>query len=143
MADVNLYRVLILNFISSFVIALITADIFIAFGFNEGIYIALLFGLYFLVVYSLNNIIQARKIPNNHIRFITALLLIIIFEIAFMFAVSYLFGQDVIPPTAYLNLKSIGIDFVLVLSREFYLVLVAVIILIANIVIYRKEKLME
>jgi hypothetical protein len=60
-----------------------------------------------------------------------------------MFAVSYLFGQDVIPPTAYLNLKSIGIDFVLVLSREFYLVLVAVIILIANIVIYRKEKLME
>ncbi|WP_298500890.1 hypothetical protein [uncultured Methanobrevibacter sp.] len=136
----NILRVLILNFVSSLIIAIVTSDILDAFHLKGGMYLGNLFGLYFLVVYGVNNLVEAQKIPNNYIRFIVAILYILAFDIAFVFIIPLLFGPNAFPPTEYLFLNYGGTFFNLALSKEFYLALFAVVMLIFNFLIYRRYK---
>lgn len=135
----NLIRVLILNFISSLIIAIVTSDILDAFHLKGGMYLGNLFGLYFLVVYGVNNLVEARKIPNNYARFIVALIYILVFDIAFVLIIPLLFGPNAFPPTEYLFMNYSGNMFNIALSKEFYLALFAIVMLIFNFLIYRRH----
>lgn len=136
----NLVRVLIMNFISSLIIAIITSDIFYTFHLIGGMYLGNLFGLYFLVVYGVNNIVEAEQVPNNYLRFVLVILYIILFDIAFIIIVPLLFGPNAFPATEVISINYNGVPFELLLSREFYLALFAVVMLIFNFLIYRRRK---
>ena len=84
MAGRNIYRVLILNFISSLIIAIVACDILYSFGLKGGMYLGNLFGLYFLVVYGVNNLADAREIPGNVYKFILIMAFILIFDVAYL-----------------------------------------------------------
>ena len=135
----NLVRVLIMNFISSLIIAVITSDILYTFGLIGGMYLGNLFGLYFLVVYGVNNIIEARKVPNNYLRFVLVIAYILLFDIAFLIIIPLLFGPNAFPPTEFLSMNYSGAQFELLLSKEFYLVIFAVLMLLFNFLIYRRH----
>lgn len=140
MAGGNLYRVLILNFISSLIIAIVTCDILYAFGLKGGIYLGNLFGLYFLVVYGVNNLVDARQIPNNIHRFLIVIAYIIIFDIAFLIIIPLIFGPNIFPATEYIAINYNGALFNFAFSKEFYLILFAVVMLIFNFLIFRRNK---
>lgn len=140
MAHDNLVRVLVMNFITSLIIALVTSDILYSFHLYGGMYLGNLFGLYFLVVYGVNNLVEAREIPNNYLRFITVLIYIIIFDVVFILLVPLLFGPAAFPATEYLSIDYNGALFKLVLSKEFYLALFAVVMLILNYLNYRRGR---
>jgi predicted histidine transporter YuiF (NhaC family) len=135
MAGKNVYRVVFINFISSIIIAIVTCDIFYAFGLKGGMYLGNLFGLYFLVVYGVNNLVEARKIPNNSFKFILIIVFIILFDAIFLFITPLIFGPDAFPANELLNINYNGVQFALKLSKELYLVLFAIIMLIFNIII--------
>lgn len=136
----NLIRVLVLNFISSLIIAIVTCDILYSFHLYGGMYLGNLFGLYFLVVYGVNNIIEAKKIPNNYLRFIVVLIYIFLFDIAYLFIIPLLFGPNAFPATEYLAMNYNGVPFEIFLSKEFYLLLFACVMLLFNFLIYRRFK---
>ena len=140
MAGSNVYRVLILNFISSMIIAIVTCDILYAFGLKGGMYLGNLFGLYFLVVYGVNNLVEARGIPNNFYRFLIVIAFIIIFDLVFVLIIPFLFGPNAFPAAEQMAMNYNGTMFNIVLSKEFYLTLFAVVMLIFNFVIYRRSK---
>lgn len=140
MAGSNVYRVLILNFISSMIIAIVTCDILYAFGLKGGMYLGNLFGLYFLVVYGVNNLVEARGIPNNFYRFLIVIAYIIIFDLVFVLIIPFLFGPNAFPAAEQMAMNYNGTMFNIVLSKEFYLTLFAVVMLIFNFVIYRRSK---
>lgn len=139
MGNSNLIRVLIMNFITSLIIAIVTSDIFYTFNLMGGMYLGNLFGLYFLVVYGVNNIIEARKIPNNYLRFVLVILYILIFDIAFIIIIPLLFGPNAFPAPEILSLGYGGGQLDILLSREFYLVLFAIVMLLFNFLIYRRH----
>lgn len=140
MAEKNVFRVLILNFISSLIIAIVTCDILYSFGLKGGMYLGNLFGLYFLVVYGVNNMADARKFPNPVFQLILILIYIVIFDLAFLFVIPLLFGPNAFPATENMAINYGGTIFNLALSKEFYLALFAVVMLIFNFLIYRKNK---
>ncbi len=135
----NLIRVLILNFVTSLIIAIVTSDILYSFHLVGGMYLGNLFGLYFLVVYGVNNIVEAEQIPNNYLRFLVVILYIILFDVAFVFIIPLLFGPNAFPATEILSLGYGGAQFDIPLSKEFYLALFAVVMLIFNFLIYRRR----
>lgn len=135
----NLIRVLVLNFISSLIIAIITSDILYSFHLMGGMYLGNLFGLYFLVVYGVNNIVEAEKIPNNYLRFVLVVAYIILFDIAFLIIIPMIFGPNAFPATEYLSINYNGVLFDVFLSKEFYLALFAIVMLLFNFLIYRRH----
>lgn len=140
MASGNLYRVLILNFISSLIIAIVTCDILYSFGLTGGMYLGNLFGLYFLVVYGVNNLVDARQIPENILKFIVIIAYIVVFDIVFLLVIPLIFGPNAFPATEIIPINLNGVLFNLTLSKEFYLILFAVVMLILNFIIYRRNK---
>ena len=135
----HLVRVLIMNFISSLIIAIVTSDILYSFRLMGGMYLGNLFGLYFLVVYGVNNIVEARKIPNNYLRFVLVIAYILLFDIAFLIIVPLLFGPNAFPAAEILSMNYGGSQFEILLSKEFYLVLFAIVMLVFNFLIYRRH----
>lgn len=140
MGDDSFYRALVFNFLSSLIIAVLVSYIFIAINLKGGVYLGILFGLYFLLVYALNNLVDARKIPNNYVRFIIAVVYIILFDVAYVFLIPLIFGPNAFPPTESLALNFGGVNYEILLSKEFYLVLFAALMLIFNFIIYRRTK---
>ncbi|WP_407374607.1 hypothetical protein [Methanobrevibacter sp.] len=140
MIKYNTVRVLFLNFITSVIIAIVTVNILDAFDLNAGVYLGILFGLYFLAVYCVNNLVEAREIPNSYLRFLAALIYIVLFDIVFIYVMPMLFGADVFPPTETLLINSGGVNMALKLSVEFYMVLFAIVVMILNFIIYRRTK---
>lgn len=128
-----------MNFITSLIIAIVTSDILYSFHLIGGMYLGNLFGLYFLVVYGVNNIIEAEKIPNNYLRFVLVIIYIILFDIAFLLIIPLIFGPNAFPATEFLSINYNGAPFEILLSKEFYLVLFAMIMLIFNFLIYRRH----
>ena len=135
MAEINFYRVVLINFISSIIIAIVTCDIFYAFGLKGGMYLGDLFGLYFLVIYGINNLADARGIPNKTFKYVLIILFIIVFDAIFLFIIPLLFGPSAFPATEIINIS--GVPFAIKLSKEFYLVLFAIVLLIFNLLIDR------
>lgn len=140
MAGRNIYRVLILNFISSLIIAIVACDILYSFGLKGGMYLGNLFGLYFLVVYGVNNLADAREIPSNVYKFILIMAFILIFDVAYLVIIPLIFGPNAFPATEFLAINYNGVPVNFELSKEFYLALFAVVMLIFNFIIYRRNK---
>lgn len=140
MAGKNVVRVVVLNFISSVIIAIVACDILYSFGLKGGMYLGNLFGLYFLVVYGVNNLVDAREIPNNIHKFILVIAYILVFDVVFLFVIPLILGPNAFPPTEFLNINYNGVPFNLALSKEFYLVLFAVVMLIFNLLLYKQDK---
>lgn len=140
MAKKNIYRAVIMNFISSLIIAIVTCDILYSFGLKGGMYLGNLFGLYFLVVYGVNNLADAREIPNDIFKFILIIAFILIFDVVYLFVIPLIFGPNAFPATEFLNINYNGVPFNFELSKEFYLAVFAVVMLIFNFLIYRRNK---
>ena len=136
----DLIRVFVMNFITSLIIAVITCDILYSFRLYGGMYLGNLFGLYFLVIYGVNNIIEAEKIPNNYLRFVLVIIEIILFDIAFLFVIPLIFGANAFPATEYLSINYNGVLFNAALTKEFYLALFAVAMLLCNYLMYRRHQ---
>ena len=136
----NLARVVVLNFITAFIIALITCDILFSFNLKEVLYIGNLFGLYFFAVYGINMLIQGQKIENSYRRILIALIFIIVFDIAFLIAVPLLFGPDALAPFDSLTLIFNGVRLDLILSTIVYLVIFGLIILFFNYLLAKAKK---
>ena len=134
---------MILNFVSSLIIAIVTCDIFYSFHLYGGMYLGNLFGLYFLVIYGVNNIIEAGKLPNNHVRFILVIIDIIIFDIAFLFIIPILFGANAFPATEFIAINYNGVQFSVSLTKELYLAVFAILMLIFNYLIYSRHDYLE
>ena len=140
MARKNLYRVVLINFISSIIIAIVTCDIFYAFGLKGGMYLGNLFGLYFLVVYGINNLAEAGKIHSYSFKYALIIVFIILFDFLFLLIIPLIFGPDAFPANELWNINFNGVHFALNLSKEFYLILFAVVMLIFNFLIDRRNK---
>ena len=140
MAGRSVSRVLLLNFISSLIIAIVTCDILYSFGLKGGLYLGNLFGLYFLVVYGVNNLADAREIPSNIYKFILIMAFILLFDVAFLFIIPLIFGPNAFPATEFMAINYNGVPFNFKLSKEFYLALFAVVMLIFNFLIYRRDR---
>lgn len=140
MANTNIYRVILMNFISAVIIAIVTCDILDAFGLTGGMYLGNLFGLYFLVVYGVNNLADAGEIPTGTFKFVLIIILTIIFDAVFLFLIPLIFGPDAFPANEFVKINYNGIKFAFALSRELYLVAFAVLMLLFNFLIYRKNK---
>ena len=140
MAGRSVSRVLLLNFISSLIIAIVTCDILYSFGLKGGMYLGNLFGLYFLVVYGVNNLADAREIPSNIYKFILIMAFILLFDVAFLFIIPLIFGPNAFPATEFMAINYNGVPFNFKLSKEFYLALFAVVMLIFNFIIYRRDR---
>lgn len=140
MAAKKIIRVLSMNFISSLIIAIVTCDILYSFGLKGGMYLGNLFGLYFLVVYGVNNLADAREIPNNIFKFILIIAFILLFDVVYLLVIPMIFGPTAFPATEFININYSGVPINLELSKEFYLALFAVVMLIFNFLIYRRNK---
>ncbi len=140
MATKNMYRALIINFVSSLIIAIVTCDILYSFGLKGGMYLGNLFGLYFLVVYGVNNLADAREIPSNVYKFILIMAFILLFDAVYVFLIPLLFGPNAFPATEFMAINYNGVPFNFALSKEFYLALFAIVMLIFNFLIYRRDK---
>lgn len=140
MAKKNMYRALIINFVSSLIIAIVTCDILHSFGLKGGMYLGNLFGLYFLVVYGVNNLADAREIPSNVYKFILIMAFILIFDAVYVFLIPLLFGPNAFPATEFMAINYNGVPFNFALSKEFYLAVFAIVMLIFNFLIYRRDK---
>ncbi|MBR3156204.1 MAG: hypothetical protein IKF13_05245, partial [Methanobrevibacter sp.] len=60
---------------------------------TDVMHIANLFGLYFLVIFGIDILIESRDIRNDRQRFILAIALILIFDLVFLIIVPLLFGN--------------------------------------------------
>ena len=102
-------------------------------------YIANIFGLYFIVVYCIDILVQAGNIQNNYQRFIYAAAFIIIFDLLFMFIVPLLFG-NVFASSDYLILVFDGARLDLTLNTPVYLAIFGILMLIFNFLLYLKDR---
>lgn len=85
MNDNEFYRVVIINFITALIITLVGCYFLKTLHLMDVMYIANIFGLYFIMVYCIDILVQAGNIQNNYQRFIYAAAFIIIFDLLFMF----------------------------------------------------------
>lgn len=135
----NFLRVIILNFISALVIAGVGCYFLLTFNLNEVLYIGNLFGLYFLTVYGMEILIDAREIDNNAQRFMYLLIFIAVFDIIFMIIMPMIFGPEGFNAADALSLAFNGAQFDFILSTLFYLSVFALLMIIFNIILYRQE----
>lgn len=140
MARKKVIRASVINFVSSLIIAIVTCDILYSFGLKGGMYLGNLFGLYFLVIYGVNNLADAREIPNNVYKFILIMAFILLFDVVYIFLIPFLFGPNAFPATEFMNINYNGVPINFVLSKEFYLALFAVVMLLFNFLIYRRDR---
>lgn len=135
----NFYRVIILNFVSALIIAGVGCYFLATFNLNEVLYIGNLFGLYFLTVYGMEILIDAREITNNAQRFMYLLIFILVFDVIFMLVMPLLFGYAGFNAADSLTFVFNGAQFDFILTTLFYLSVFALIMIIFNLILYRKE----
>lgn len=139
MNDNVFYRVVIINFITALIITLVGCYFLKTLHLMDVMYIANIFGLYFIVVYCIDILVQAGNIQNNYQRFIYAAAFIIIFDLLFMFIVPLLFG-NVFASSDYLILVFDGARLDLTLNTPVYLAIFGILMLIFNFLLYLKDR---
>jgi len=139
MSNLKLSRVIIINFITALIITLVGCYFLFTFNLTGVMFIANLFGIYFLVVYGLDILVDSGYIPNNYQRFIFAILFIVVFDILFVLLIPLLFGANVLNVSDSFTMIFNGARFDLVLDTPFYLAVFAVLMLIFNFLYYRKD----
>lgn len=139
MKDNEFYRVIIINFITALIISLVGCYFLKTLNLIDVMYIANIFGLYFIAVYCIDILVQAGNIRNNYQRFIYAIAVIIIFDLLFMFVVPLLFG-NVFASSDYLVLVFNGARLDLTLNAPVYLAIFGILMLIFNFLLYLKDR---
>ena len=140
MVNGNFVRAVVINFVSAFIIAAVACYFLFQYGLIDVMYIGNLFGLYFLVVFGTEILIESGKLPNNPHRFIFVIVNTIIFDILFLMIIPLIFGGNVFESFDYLAMVFDGIPFTLILNAYFYMTVFAVLMLIFNYILYRAEK---
>ena len=138
--NTELARFLTINFISSLIISYVVCFILTKFGLYDVLYIGNLFGLYFLVIYGVNVLVEEKFVSNNKNRFFTAVAYILFFDLIFIATVPVLFGLDMFKAQNVINLIFKGVEYNFGLTPIFYLFVFAIVILIYNFILYRAEK---
>ena len=137
MVSKTFIRATLINFITAFIVAIVACYSLIEFKLTDVMYIGSLFGLYFLVVFGIDIMVESGELPNDRRRFLFAIISIIVFDILFLIIIPLLFGANVFDPFDYLVMVFDGIRFDLILNVYFYLVVFSVLMLIFNFILYR------
>ena len=135
----DFFRFTIIAFISSILITLMLYIVLSSFKIGELIFVAAFFGMYVFAGYGINLLVDNEVIPNNYSRFLLAIIFIIIYSIVFVYMMPMLYGPEVISTSNTLaswGYSGAGSD--IVLNKEFFLTLFAIIVLIVNYLDYRK-----
>lgn len=138
MVESSFVRAVIINFISAAIITGVTCYFLLEFKLTDVMYIGNLFGLYFLVVFGTDILVDAKKIENNYKRFLFVILNILVFDILFLMLIPLVFGQHVLDSFDTFLMVFNDIEFNLILNAEFYMAVFAILMLIFNYLIYRK-----
>lgn len=137
MLNSHLLRVLTVNFISAMIISLVACYFLKTVNLTEVMHIANIFGLCFLVIFGIDILVESGDIRNGQ-RFLLAIGLILIFDLAFLIIVPLLFG-NVFNVTDSVVLAFGGARFRFS-NVYIYLAVYAVLMLIFNFILYLKEK---
>lgn len=137
--NIRSLRFLLIILITSLIISYVGCFVLIKLGLNDLLYIANLFGIYFLIIYGLNILVEERYIENNYRRFLFAGIYIIIFDIIFIITTIFLFNFNPLLPPDYINFVLNGFEFNLMLNSLFYIVIFAIVIFIFNYFLYKSE----
>ena len=133
-------RYTILAFIAS---VLITLLLYI--GLNslkvEGlIYLSALCGMYVFAAYGVNLLVDNGVIADGYSRFVLAAVFIVVYCVVFVWLIPLCFGPDVISASHTLaDWGYNGAGSQIVLNKEFFLTIFAVIVLLVNYLDYRKS----
>ena len=138
MSESNFSKVIMINFISAIIITLVACYFLKTLHLEEVMHIANIFGLYFLVIYGIDILVESGDVKNNYQRFLLTIALIIIFDIVFLIIVPLLFGN--VFTADYLTLIFDGVRFDLTLDVFFYLSLFALIMIVFNFLLYMKDR---
>lgn len=139
MMNLRFPRFLTINFITSLIIAYVGCFILTKLGLNDVLYIGNLFGIYFLIIYGLNILVEEGYIKNNYLRFVFAGIYILIFDIVFILTVPLIFNYNPFLPADCLNFVIFNHKFNLMMNSIFYMVIFAIVILIFNYFLYKSE----
>ena len=139
MLDSHLSRVIIINFISALIISLVGCYFLMTITLTDVMHIANLFGLYFLVIFGIDILIESRDIRNDSQRFILAIALILIFDLVFLIIVPLLFG-NVLGVTDSMIFVFNGARFDFSFNVYTYLAIYAILMMIFNILLYLKDR---
>lgn len=139
MLDSHLSRVIIINFISAVIISLVGCYFLMTINLTDVTHIADLFGLYFLVIFGIDILIESRDIRNDRQRFILAIALILIFDLVFLIIVPLLFG-NVLGVTDSMIFVFNGARFDFSFNVYTYLAIYAILMMIFNILLYLKDR---
>lgn len=137
--NLKFLRFLIINFITSLIIAYSGCFVLTKLGLNDVLYIGNLFGIYFLIIYGLNILVEEGYIRNNYRRFLFAAIYILIFDIVFILTIPIIFNYNPFLPTDYLNFIIYNHEFNLMMNSIFYMVIFAIVIFIFNYFLYKSE----
>ena len=130
-------RFIIIILLTALIISYVGCYVLIKLGLNDVLYIANLFGIYFLIIYGLNILVEEGHVPNTSLRFIFAGIYILIFDIIFIFTTIFLFNFNPLLPPDYLNFVINGFEFNIMLNSLFYIIIFAIVIFIFNYFLYR------
>ena len=139
MENGSFVRAVIANFLSAFIISAVACYFLLTYGLTEVIYIGNLFGLYFLVVFGTEILIESGKLQNNIQRFKFVIVNIIVFDILFLIVMPLLFGAHIFDPADNIFMVFGGFQYNLVLGVYFYMVVFAILMLVFNYLFYRIE----
>lgn len=136
----DFFRYTVLAFIAS-----IFTTLLLYYGLNtlkigDAIYVSAFCGMYVFAAFGINLLVDNDVIPNSYVRFILAIVYIVIYAVVFIHLIPYCFGPDALANSytlASLGYSGVGSD--IVLNKEFYLELFGVIVLIVNYLDYRKD----
>ena len=140
MVEANFIRAVVVNFLSALIITLVGCYFLLEYGLGEVTYIGNLFGLYFLVVFGTEILIESGKIHNNFERFVFVIVNTLVFDIVFVILIPKIFGSHVLDYFDFIPLSLGGFQFDLILGTQFYMLVFAVMMLIFNYLLYRIEK---
>lgn len=130
-------RFIVIILITALIISYVGCYVLIKLGLNDVLYIANLFGIYFLIIYGLNILVEENHVPNNFRRFFFAGIYIIIFDILFIITTTFLFNFNPLLPPDYINFVINGFEFNLMMNSLFYIIIFAIVIFIFNYFLYR------
>ena len=89
--------------------------------------------MYVFAAFGVNRVVDDNLFPNNYLRFILAIICIVIFSVAFLYLMPIIFGPNVFPEP--LNLNYGGFN--LVLDNYMILTIFGLIMLVANYFDYK------
>ena len=135
----NFFRYTVLAFIASIFITLLLYVGLDSLKIEDVIYISAFCGMYVFAAFGINLLVDNGVIENNYGRFVLAIVFIIIYCLVFVYLIPYCFGPDALSNSHTLaSWGYVGVGSDIVLNKEFYLMLFAVIVLIVNYLDYRK-----